>query len=177
MPRGPISTWANFQPGGDPGLWSLRHAHHQATPTSRRASSGGVSASGSAPSGQRMSRCVAKQPGTAAAIRPWGAGGNRCLGSALAGPVPEVPPREDPRLSRKCFRPAPTWLRPCELPGACSASRVSEVVAAVAVGGNHGRSRVTRLAWALGRAPRVPEDSARPRAQVPLASWGTPSSS
>lgn len=39
---------------------------------------------------------------------------------------------EDPWPSRKCFRPAPTWLRPCGLRARCSASRVSGVASAIA---------------------------------------------
>lgn len=62
-------------------------------------------------------------PGTvlAALIRRWGAGVERCQvgvpGPCLSAAV------EDPWLSRKCFRPAPTWLRPCGLRALCSASR------------------------------------------------------
>lgn len=71
-------------------------------------------------------------PGTvlAALIRRWGAGVERCQvgvpGPCLSAAV------EDPWLSRKCFRPAPTWLRPCGLRALCSASRVSWVASVFA---------------------------------------------
>lgn len=62
---------------------------------------------------------------------------------------PIAPPREEPgfraRLPRECFREAQTWLRPCELRAPCSATGVSEAVAAAAAA-----ARVPETAGAAG---------------------------
>lgn len=62
--------------------------------------------------------------------RRSGAGTERCQVS-VPGPCQSAA-AEDPWPSRKCFRLAPTWLRPCGLRALCSASRVSWVASAFA---------------------------------------------
>lgn len=83
---------------------------------------------------QRMSRRAVKaQGGRRREIRP---GVAVTAARRLGARHPIAPPREEPgfraRLPRECFREAQTWLRPCELRAPCSATGVSEAVAAAA---------------------------------------------